>query len=129
MTSNGSILCPSGRCQDGAILLGIVQEDGYVSIANEKIVIDKEFVQIAHCGRSPEKRFRFAENCVNVGCKQWAHGRCGVIDKVTEILSPKEEITAVPECPIRPECRWYKQCGSKACVVCPEVITDLKDEQ
>jgi hypothetical protein len=120
-------LCPSGRCQDGSILLGIVQQDGRVSIANEKIVVDKEFVQIARRGRSPEKRFRFAEACVNTGCKQWSDGRCGVIDKVIEILMPKDDPVELPECAIRSECRWYKQCGGKACTVCPEVVTDLKE--
>jgi hypothetical protein len=121
-------LCPSGRCQDGAILLGIVQSDGRVSISSEKLVVDQDFVQIAHRGRSPEKRFRFAENCINHGCKQWSDGRCSVIDKVIDILVPNEEPIELPECSIRTGCRWYKQCGGKACIVCPEVITDLKDE-
>jgi hypothetical protein len=129
MDQKQPILCPSGRCQDGAILLGIVRHDGQVSIAREKIVVDKVFVQIASRGRSPEKRFRFAENCLNIDCKQWSDGRCGVIDKVVEIFTPKEEPNGFPECPIRSECRWYKQCGGKACLVCPEVITNLKEEQ
>jgi hypothetical protein len=119
------ILCPSSRCIEGSHLLGIVKEDGFVSIIKTKTIIDNEFVQIAKLGRNPEKRFRFANNCVTTKCKQWKDGRCSVIDKVIAIIAPKEIPDILPECPIRSECRWYKQCGSKACIVCSEIITDL----
>ena len=95
----------------------------------DKIIINDEFVRIAHLGRKPEKRFRFAGNCETNNCKQWSEGRCGVIDKVIEILKSTERPSKLPECSIKSDCRWYRQCGAKACAVCPEVITDLSDEQ
>jgi hypothetical protein len=119
------ILCPSATCEEGSYLLGIVQDDGQVSLANKKIVIDEDFVEIARLGRKPEKRFRFANSCATTKCRHWSNARCSVIDKVINILPSKEITGQLPECAIRPECRWYKQCGARACTVCPEVVTDL----
>jgi hypothetical protein len=120
-----SILCPSFQCEEGAILLDIVKKDGHISFASEKIVVDKEFVQIAHLGRSPEKRFRFSGKCMNEKCKQWTGKSCGIIERIIETFGPTNTSIELPKCSIRAQCRWYKQCGSKACAICPEVITDL----
>ena len=125
---NEPLSCPSARCEDGSVILGLVRENGIVSIANERIIVDREFVQIARLGRKPEKRFRFASNCVTKDCHHWNKGRCSVIDKVIKILEPKELPDELSDCPIRYNCRWFNQCGAKACLVCPEVITDLTDD-
>jgi hypothetical protein len=109
------------------MLLGIVQSDGRVCLTDQKITIDKQFVQIANRGRTPEKRFRFAGRCIEGGCKQWKEERCGVIDSIMEIISPTEPLV-LPDCPIRSECRWYKQWKGRACSVCPDVITDLSPD-
>jgi hypothetical protein len=34
----------------------------------------------------------------------------------------------LPECSIRPQCRWHLQSGDNACRACPEVITDTGAE-
>lgn len=125
MTQKEHILCPSSRCEEGAILLGVIQHDGHVSIASDRFVIDNQFVQIAHLGRSPERRFRFAGDCANNSCVQWSEGRCKVIDKAIKIFGENMESTELRSCSIRNQCRWYKQCGGKACAICPEIITDL----
>jgi hypothetical protein len=122
------ILCPSARCEDGAILLGIILPDGRVAFASDRVEINQEFVDTANEGRSPEARFRFAGRCVQNGCKQWTGARCGVIDRVVEILDSQEPVAdALPDCSIRPQCRWFHQSGAKACSACPEVITDLRE--
>jgi hypothetical protein len=119
------ILCPSSRCESGSILLGIVQNDGHVSFLNKKTMIDEKFVQIAKNGqRNPEKRFRFSNTCVNSSCKQWSNNKCGVIETIIKTMNSLKEPSQLPNCSIRSQCRWYQQCGGKACVVCPEVITD-----
>jgi hypothetical protein len=121
-------LCPSYTCQEGSILLGIVMRDGRVAFSSDRIVVNEEFVQIARAGRAPEKRFRFGGQCVQNGCKQWAENRCGVIESVIETTGDKTDVSNLPECSIRPECRWFSQRGAQACAVCPEVITDLREE-
>lgn len=125
MPTETPVMCPSARCQNGAVLLGLVGSDGTVSFISEKIVINDEFVQIAREGRTPEKRFRFAGRCVESACKQWAEHECGVIDEVFKSLDVSGESVDIPNCSIRPQCRWYQQSGLSACSVCPFVITDL----
>ena len=119
------VLCPSYRCESGAVLLGIVQSDGHVAIAGERIEIDESFVESAKLGRAPEGRFRFAGKCAQSGCTYWSQGaRCDVIDRVLGILGPKGSAEELPACAIRSQCRWYIQIGAAACAVCPEVVTN-----
>jgi len=119
-------MCPSSRCEPGAVLLGVVVASGELAYASERLVIDDEFVQIARAGRSPEKRFRFSSRCVQAACRQWTGARCGVIDAVVETVGPRDA-TDLPACSIRPECRWFRQSGATACAVCPEVLTDNRE--
>lgn len=118
--------CPSARCEEGAILLGIVGSDGRVGYVTPRMTVDAEFIREAQKGRAPETRFRFAQPCIEGGCKQWTGSRCGLIDHVLE--SPEGSRTAesaqgaLPECVLRPSCRWFSQLGAKACAVCPLVI-------
>lgn len=119
-----TILCPSARCESGAILLGIVLPDGKVAFARDRVVVDESFVQIARSGRAPESRFRFSTSCARDACKQWTGERCGVIDIVLGHWGDNEVLPPLSECSIRPQCRWYQQVGRSACSVCPLVITD-----
>ena len=75
-------MCPSSRCEPGAVLLGVIVGPGTLAYASDRLVVDEEFVQIARAGRSPEKRFRFSARCVQSACRQWTGTRCGVIDAV-----------------------------------------------
>jgi hypothetical protein len=119
-------LCPSGKCEPGAKLLGIIQADGTVGYLGDPIEIDGDFSDRAHRGRTPERRFRFVNPCAECGCRQWTGTRCGVIDKVlTELEGSETE--QLPKCGIRPHCRWFKQNGAAACAVCSLVITDTRD--
>jgi hypothetical protein len=124
-----SALCPSWQCEEGATLLGIVLGDGRVAFAKDRIVIDAAFVEAAHQGRSPEKRFRFSSACRKNGCVQWTGDRCGVIDRVLERTPPTSASGPLPKCAIRPNCRWHLQSGDQACYACPEVMTDERPEE
>jgi hypothetical protein len=122
-------LCPSSPCQPGATLLGIVLSDGRVAFSATRIEVSEEFVRIARQGRSPEKRFRFSSRCLQDGCSQWGAGRCGVIDTVVQdVGGPRPGHDPLPDCLIRPECRWFLQRGAEACGVCPDVVTDSLEE-
>ncbi len=122
-----TLLCPSSRCEEGARLLGIVQQDGTVAFTPDDIRVDTAFVQIARKGRKPEARFRFSSTCREKGCVQWTGERCSVVDlvlceiAVAEIAMP----TKVPNCSIRSNCRWFDQAGFTACRACQLVSTDL----
>lgn len=127
-----TILCPSSRCQEGAILLGIVLPDGSVAFAKDRIVVDGGFVQNAtrEGSHPPETRFRFSSPCARGACNQWSDSRCGVIDSVLQEAHDggydSQGRQALPECSIRPQCRWFEQSGAEACSVCDLVITETR---
>lgn len=118
------LLCPSARCEPGAILLGIVGRDGRVGYLSTQMVVDERFVENARRGRDPEKRFRFAQPCVEAPCGYWRDGRCGVVDGVVAQAEPLA--APLPRCSIRADCRWFAQRGPDACAVCPLVVTDVE---
>lgn len=126
--SESAILCPSWKCEAGASLIGIVLADGTVAFSKDRIVIDAAFVEVARQGRSPEKRFRFSSTCKRAACVQWTDGKCGIADVIirehADRTAALDEPFALPECSIRPHCRWHLQSGDAACRACPEVITD-----
>jgi hypothetical protein len=126
-------LCPSARCEEGAILLGIVGKDGVVGYVRPRVAVDAEFVRRAREGRTPEKRFRFSQPCIESGCQQWTGDRCGVIDRVLPAAQEAGAIdtsaNALPRCTIRPRCRWFAQVGRRACLVCPLVVTERGPEE
>lgn len=121
--------CPSARCEEGAVLLGIVGADGHVGYVTPRMTVDAEFVREARSGRTPETRFRFAQPCIESRCAQWTGSHCGVIDQALESLEAASTTEwtqeTLPECVIRPSCRWFGQAGAKACGVCPLVVHTL----
>lgn len=116
--------CPSATCETGAAVIGVVNQEGFVSLLPQKIDVTDEFAAIAHQGTAPEKRFRFTNTCVEGGCRQWNGARCTVIDRVLQVNESFDGFMGLPTCSIRSNCRWYHQSGNKACAVCPFIITD-----
>ena len=119
-------LCPSSRCKEGSLLLGIVNAEGSVDILANPLPIDDTFIQIAEQGREPEKRFRFVNKCVEGGCQQWTGSRCGVIDTVLLQLQHITDENNLPLCNIRSDCRWFSQTGEAACKTCTLVVTQTE---
>lgn len=122
------IMCPSSRCKQGSKLLGI-RQDGMISILPQVLDIDENFIAGANEGTPAEQRFRFANKCVEGGCKQWTGSRCGVIDKMIGYMNIVADTNELPVCSIRPQCRWFLQLGAEACKICPYVITEITQEE
>jgi hypothetical protein len=127
MEPTGTPLCPSMRCEDGVLLLGVIQSDGRAAFLPAPLPVNAEFVHIARKGRAPERRFRFAGPCRETGCGSWTEGRCGIADTVVTHLNPAPD-GPVPPCAIRKSCRWWAQSGARACHACRFVVTDLTPE-
>lgn len=120
-----SKLCPSSRCEEGALLLGTVRENGTIAFAAEPRLVSAEFAEAAVTAGEPEKRFRFAGPCVAQRCGQWADGQCGVPRAVAKLLAEfQHDRTAPKHCAIRPACRWFAQDSYAACELCPLVTTE-----
>ena len=123
-------LCPSAAPEPGAILLGIVGPDGRVGYVWPTMTVDQEFVDRASTGRSPDAKFRFAQKCVETSCGHWTGERCGLIDLGLQLAAEGHvpaATEALPQCSIRPDCRWFSQAGADACRVCPYVIANIPD--
>jgi len=98
-----------------------------VGYLRPELRIDAEFVAAARTGRDPEKRFRFAQPCVEGRCAHWTGSRCGVIENVLDsehAPSATGRSGPVPRCSIRPRCRWFAEHGTRACAACPLVVTE-----
>ncbi len=121
------LLCPSYVAKPGALLYGVVNAQGQTEFLEEPIRINETFVTEASKGRAPEERFRFAGTCISKGCKQWnsTEAACGLVGKIVEKMNRKAE-AVLPECGIRPACRWFAQQGSLACASCPEIMRNVK---
>ena len=119
------LLCPSYRCAEGSLLLGVVEADGSVAFASRPLEVSQEFVDAAREGRAAEKRFRFAGPCHGANCGQWTDGRCGIPEKVARLFAQAGRSSTAPaDCAIRDRCRWFAQQSYAACELCPLVTTE-----
>jgi hypothetical protein len=119
------LVCPSGRCQPGSQLIGIVGPDGRLGYVTPPMEIDSDFVAAAHRGRAPEARFRFTEPCLGQRCQHWANSQCALIDAIctdADVQLAVADESQLPRCGIRSRCRWFSQRGLEACHVCPIVV-------
>lgn len=122
-------MCPSNKAKNGSELLGVRQDDGTVAILPQTLPVDEDFIRKASLdGMEPEKKFRFTNKCVESGCQQWTGKGCGVVEQVIQFLDHLPVKDAIPECPIRPSCRWHLQKGPSACKVCPFIISEITEE-
>lgn len=127
MPSENQTLCPSASPEKDALLLGVVEPNGRVSILPRTLPVTEDFLEkVMETRPDPARHFRFANKCVKSGCMQWSSGQCGVIAKLMEANAglPEPPPDVLPRCEIRPRCRWHQQHGARACVLCPYVITD-----
>jgi hypothetical protein len=116
-------LCPSARCDEGALLVGIIGIEGKVAYISPALRVDHEFTEEAWRGSAPEQRFRFAAPCRESSCVHWTGTRCGVIDAAllaAEATQTRQCASSpLPRCGIRAQCRWFAQTGPDACSTCP----------
>jgi len=118
------LLCPSSRLErPDAKVLGVLGEDGRLQFLAEPRPVTPEFAAAAQRGRDPHLRFRFTSACGQSACGSWKDGGCGIAEIEVAALEP--DAGPLPECAIRPQCRWYQQRGDAACRVCPQVVHSL----
>jgi hypothetical protein len=69
----------------------------------------------------PSEVLRFAAPCIGGACHHFADRRCALAAKVTDLLPAVAD--ELPDCSIRPTCRWFSEQGPAACQRCPQVVT------
>ena len=117
-------LCPSAPLDEAPLLLGIVGSNGAIEFFGSPVRINEEFRKIAKKGRIPEKRFRFAAQCIENKCCNWEQQECTISKKVSAIDTGLASDYA--KCGIRSACRWFSQNSLKACKNCKFMITDTR---
>jgi hypothetical protein len=118
--------CPSGPCQEGALLIGVMGPDGRLAYLQPPTHVDAEFVAGVRAAGHPQRTYRFSTPCVEGACPQWAGDSCGlghlVAEQADELDAPASG--KLPACAIRSGCRWYAEQGATACAVCPLIVAD-----
>jgi hypothetical protein len=117
-------LCPSAQPDwQGAVAIGVVggsAAEPRVRPLEHPLPVTPALLELAR-PVEPTEVFRFAAPCRCNGCGHFSGSRCGLAAKVVR-MTP--EVTAeLPECDIRPRCRWFGQEGREACMRCPGVAT------
>ncbi|URN18446.1 MULTISPECIES: hypothetical protein [Streptomyces] len=117
-------LCPSSTCHEGAVVIGVLGEDGRLGYLRPAVPVDEGFVGAARRLGDPESRFRFAGACVRESCEHWSDRRCGLVGRLADAARQRGIGPAAepPRCAVRAECRWFAQEGRSACSVCPVVV-------
>src|SRR5581483_4943615 len=130
MSQKDLVFCPSA--QPGlsrSMLIGVVDKsrDGdFVSYLTEPTAVtDGTIAAFTGSPIQVTQLFRFAAPCEKSGCHNWSGSSCGVVHRVVQILPAV--VNELPDCKLRPSCRWFRQEGQPACLRCPQVVTDDPD--
>jgi hypothetical protein len=112
------------------VILGVIETTGsgetHVSYLERLArVTDGTVAAYASGTLRPTSSFRFAAPCQQSGCQNWSGTNCRVGERLVQILSIVSQ--QLPDCQLRPVCRWFDQEGAQACLRCPSVITDQED--
>jgi hypothetical protein len=119
------IQCPSARPEmPGSLLLGLVQgsvEQPRVAFLDQPQPVSEEILALSG-PVSPTQIFRFAAPCSGSACQHFDGTNCRLATRIVERLPAA--VDTLPECAIRPACRWWLQEGAEACRRCPLVVTE-----
>lgn len=113
------MLCPSAAPATSARLLGIRRPDGRIGFVSPPLPVTDRFLERA--GEEPDARFRFTAPCETAGCGQWTRFGCGV-GRLAAFTGMRSRSHAIPQCEVRPTCRWFIQEGVTACWGCQEIV-------
>lgn len=117
--------CPSAAAGwDDARLLGVVEgtaEEPRLTYL-PPLPVTEELLALVPPELAPEEVFRFTGACRGECCPQFVGGACAVAKAAVDHLdvSPAHSL---PDCGIRPHCRWWSQEGPEACRRCDRVVT------
>jgi hypothetical protein len=118
-------LCPSAPISaPGARVFGVQvrAEDGARRVAylSETHPVTEKVLRLAG-NADPQEVLRASAPCIKSPCPHWSGSGCRLATRVATMLPLS--VSALPQCAIRPACRWWKQEGPSACLRCPGVAT------
>ena len=120
--------CPSAQPEMAeATILGVragTPDAPRISYLETPVPVSSEWLELTRPVR-PSEVLRFAARCEEGACRHFDGANCRLATRIVQILPVVVE--SLPPCNIRPECRWFRQEGRRACLRCPQVITEVQD--
>lgn len=111
----------------GALVFGVVtgtEEQPNVAWLERPVPVTPEL--LAKTGEvEPQRIFRITAACQESKCTHFDGSRCKLVRRIVSLLP--EAVDSLPQCALRPTCRWFTQEGRAACLRCPQVITHNYD--
>jgi hypothetical protein len=118
--------CPSASPDaPEARVIGVVlgdEREQRVAYLEKGVEVPREAIESLE-GVSPTRVLRFAGKCASSGCVQFQNGRCRLGKDILEGITPAPE--RIPDCSIRPTCRWFAENGPEICKRCSRVVTSV----
>jgi hypothetical protein len=128
MSGSGAPLCPSAQPQmEGARAFGVVSgapDARRVTWIERPIPATPELLATT-APVPPMRVMRFAARCQESACDHFDGHDCRLASRIVAMLDPVA--ASPPPCPIRADCRWWRQEGREACSRCPQIITETID--
>lgn len=118
------IQCPSAQPSADGVVIGVVTgtaETPRIGYLKEPQPVTDQILALT-APVAPAQVFRMAAPCMGDGCKHFSEGDCSLVKRIVASFDPV--VQGLPPCRIRPTCRWFQQEGRKACLRCPQVVTD-----
>lgn len=112
--------CPSGTPDaPESVVLGVhagpTEDLGYL----DSPVPAKDVTGLFPPDIDPARVLRFASHCRD-SCAHRRGTECSLISRITALGDTSDDHT-VPQCHLRPRCKWWDQAGLQACRRCPFV--------
>ncbi len=117
--------CPSAQpAMEGAFAFGVLGgtvQERRVGYLDERVPVTDELLALSGPVK-PTEVFRFAAPCAGTSCGHFDGHDCRLVTKLVQLTPPVTQ--ALPACMLRPDCRWWKQEGKQACMMCPSIRTE-----
>ncbi len=118
--------CPSSQPEaEGAAVFAIIQgtaAEPRAAYLDRLIPLTPEIAATTAPIR-PTEVFRLSAPCAARACQHFDSGRCDLVNRVVQLVPPV--ISRAPACALRPSCMWWLQEGGKACLRCPQIVTQM----
>lgn len=118
------VLCPSAQPEiTGSVVFGVIAgaaDNARVTWIDEPVPVTSELLALT-APVHPTQVLRIAAPCQEKACCHFNGTDCRLATRLVQLMPAVVE--SLPPCRIRPDCRWFRQEGSAACRVCPQVVT------
>lgn len=125
--------CPSASSQVADLVYGVVDDDLTTRYLETAVPV----APVLRGTAVADNRLRMSAPCAAGACGHWKDRRCSLSDAViarfedmrpepAEKRAPPRSVEdardeALPDCRVRPVCRWYAQSQAAACAACTHV--------